>query len=68
MGRCTNKFNIAEEARGQYDNFLFNKDIEENPFREYARKNDPPPDWENCELMHPWCRDEWHKLGKLPSH
>lgn len=36
-------------------------------FRQYARENEPPPTWEDCEILHPFCRDEWHKLGKLPA-
>ena len=58
---------IADEARGSFDCQLFNPDVDEQSFREYARENDSPKTWEQCEIMHPYCRDEWFKLGKLPE-
>ena len=58
--------NIADEARGNMDGILFSMDVDEQAFREYARENDPPPTWDKREILHPFCRDEWHRLGKLP--
>ena len=58
---------LAPESRGTMDSTLFNMDVDEQSFREYARENDPPKTWEQVEIMHPYCRDEWFKLGKLPE-
>jgi hypothetical protein len=42
---------------------------EENEFREYARKNDPPysPSSQSWEVFHPVCREEWLKRGLTPN-
>lgn len=37
-------------------------DVEEEQFRDFARKNDPPRP-ESWEVYHPVCRDEWQKRG-----
>ncbi len=58
---------IANEARGQFDEHLFRTDVDEQDYRQYARENDPPPTWEKCEILHPYCRDEWFKIGVLPT-
>jgi hypothetical protein len=58
---------IANEARGQFDEHLFRTDVDEEAYRQYARENAPPPTWEKCEILHPFCRDEWFKLGTLPA-
>jgi hypothetical protein len=49
---------------------LFRKltDTEEIAFREYARKNDPPPNPDFWETYHPICREEWTKRGLGPNH
>ena len=60
-------FDIATEARGSYDETMFCIDVDENDFRRHARENDPPDEWARCEMLHPFCRDEWFKLGKLPE-
>lgn len=46
------------------DNALFKSltDEEEQEFREYAQKNDPP-DITSWAIYHPICRDEWVKRG-----
>ena len=61
--------NISYSARSKNDEFLFNPDVDEEAFRQYARENDPPVDWEDggLDLMHPFCRDEWFKRGVLPE-
>jgi len=50
------------------DSFLFKSltDEEEQGFRDYAKKNNPPniADWE---IYHPVCRDEWTKRGIAPQ-
>ena len=58
---------IADEARGPYDNQMFSTDVDEDNFRDYARENDPPATWEECKILHPFCRDEWFKRGVLPT-
>lgn len=58
--------------------FLFRSltaaEVEE--FRVYARENDPPmrptiagggPDTDRLSILHPVCRDEWARLGKIPA-
>ena len=59
---------IANEARGQFDEHLFRTDVAEEAFRQYARENGPPPTWEKCEILNPFCRDEWRseerRVGK----
>ena len=57
---------IAADARGQFDDSLFNFPVDEEDFRQFARDNKPPPTWHECEIRHPYCRDEWHNLGQLP--
>lgn len=37
---------------------------EEQDFRQMAREHNPS-EYRNVELLHPVCRDEWRKLGKL---
>ena len=58
--------NIADEARGSMDEHLFRTNVDELEYRQYARENAPPTTWEKCEILHPFCRDEWHRMGKLP--
>lgn len=59
--------NIADEARGKFDETLFRTDVDEDEYRAYARENAPPQTWEKCEILHPFCRDEWLRLGHLPA-
>ena len=58
---------IAPEARGRFDLTMFIAEVDEEDFREYARENEPPETWEECEVLHPFWRDEWFRLGKLPK-
>ncbi len=59
----------------QSSNFMFRSltDAEEEEFRAYARKTDPPkPDWSlyhpvGWSLYHPVCREEWRKRGLRPT-
>lgn len=59
---------ISDEVRGQFDEVLFASDVDEEQFRQYSRDNDPPQDWEELEILHPFCRDEWFKLGKITAN
>lgn len=64
--------NIANAARGPYDHYLFREDVNEEEFRECARTMHKeglvPETWEKCIVLHPYVRDEWHKMGVLPHH
>jgi len=59
---------IAPDARGPYDlTGLFRSDVDELEFRQYARRNEAPSTREQCDICHPYCRDEWFRLGRLPK-
>lgn len=58
---------IHPMARGPYDTVMFRTDVDEEEFRQYARENSPPESREECNIMHPYCRDEWYKMGVLPE-
>lgn len=58
---------LAPESRGPFDNSLFNMDVDEEDFRQWARENDPPELFEDTEVLHPYVRDEWYRLGVLPE-
>jgi hypothetical protein len=57
--------NISDKARGSADEYLFKTDVNEEEYREYAR-NHPSPDLARWDIFHPYCRDEWIKMGIEP--
>jgi hypothetical protein len=43
-------------------------DAEETEFREYARSNPPPANFETSTILHPVCVEEWRKLAAPKSY
>lgn len=58
---------IADEARGPNDLNMFKADVNEEEYRQWARDNAPPDSRETCDIMHPYVRDEWFRMGVLPE-
>ena len=58
---------IAPEARGPWDLTMFKSDVDEQEFRQYSRENPPRSRREDNDIFHPYCRDEWYRMGVLPE-
>ena len=52
--------------KGEVMEFKYLFPAEEEKFREYAQKNDPPA-MEDWYIYHPVCREEWVKRGISPN-